>query len=37
MKTFGGEQEESAGDMGLAWEQVKLDECGGDVLSGPEL
>lgn len=34
MKTFGGEQEESAGDAGLAWEQVKLDERGGDVLSG---
>lgn len=31
MKTFGGEQEESAGD---AWEQGKLDEYAGDVLSG---
>lgn len=34
MKPFGGEPEESAGDAGLAWEQVKLDERGGDVLSG---
>lgn len=28
MKTFGGEQEESAGDADLAWEQVKLVERG---------
>lgn len=34
MKTFGGEQRGSAGDTGFAREQVKLDECGGDVLSG---
>lgn len=34
MKTFGGERRESAGDAGFAWEQVELDECGGDVLSG---
>lgn len=34
MKTFGGEHEESAGGARLAWEQVKLNECEGDVLSG---
>lgn len=33
MKTFGGEQE-SAGDAGLAWGQVKDDECREMCLSG---
>lgn len=34
MKTFEGEQDESAGDAGLDWEQVMVDEGGGDALSG---
>lgn len=34
IKTFEVEQGQAAGDARLDWEQVKVDEGGGDVLSG---
>lgn len=34
IKTFEVEQGQAAGDASLYWEQVKVDEGGGDVLSG---